>query len=68
MAGLEALVAGVVLGVPKKTWLVPGPREAGCALLRGAGADRLGASKPWRVVPAGEDPANRALVAVGIAI
>lgn len=66
--GLEALIAGAVLGAPRRAWLLPGPREIGCALLRGATPDRLQAARPWRVVPPGDDPAQRALQAVGMAM
>lgn len=66
--GLEAVIAGATLGVSKKTWLLPGRRERHCALLRGITADRLNASRPYRVVPPGELPAQRALQAVGMAL
>lgn len=66
--GLEAMIAGAVLGAPRKAWLLPGSREIGCGLLRGATADRLTAARPWRVVPPGDDPAQRALQAVGMAM
>lgn len=65
--GLEAIIAGATLGVPRSTWIVPGRRERGAALLRGATADRLDAARPYRVVPAAESPALRALYAVGLA-
>jgi TPP-dependent pyruvate/acetoin dehydrogenase alpha subunit len=66
--GLEALIAGVALGAPRKAWLLPGRRERVCALVRGCDADRLDQARPYRVVPAGESPSARALVAVGIAM
>ena len=66
--GLEALVEGVAQGVSKKVWLLPGSRERGVAILRGCPADRLHASRPYRVVPPGTSPAGRALVAAGIAM
>ncbi len=65
--GLEPVVAGATLGVSKKTWLLPGRRERGCALLRGCPADRLDQARPYKVVPAGESPVARALQAVGLA-
>ena len=66
--GLEAIIAGATLGVSKRTWLLPGRRERACALLRGADADRLDATRPYRVLPAGDSPAQRALQAVGLAL
>jgi hypothetical protein len=66
--GLEPLIAGATLGVSRKTFLLPGPREIGCGLLRGVAPDRLRAARPWRVLPPGTDPAQRALQAVGIAM
>lgn len=64
--GLEAVIAGATLGVSKKTWLLPGKREQNCVLLRGADAERRHASRPYRVVPPGEDPVQRARMAVGL--
>lgn len=66
--GLEALIAGATLGVSKKTWLLPGRRERNCALLRGASADRLTATRPYRVLPPGNSPDQRALQAVGLGL
>ena len=64
--GLEALIAGATLGVSKRTWILPGRRELGAALLRGASADALHTARPYRVVPAGSSPSARAGQAVGI--
>jgi pyruvate dehydrogenase E1 component alpha subunit len=66
--GLEALIAGATLGVSKKTWLLPGRRERGCAILRGCAAERVDEARPYRVVPPGESPAARALYGVGLAL
>ncbi len=66
--GLEALVAGVAVGAPRKAWLLPGRRERACALVRGCGADRLDQARPFRVVPPGDSPAARALYGVGLAL
>lgn len=66
--GLEALVAGVGVGAPRKAWLLPGRRERAVALVRGATADRLDEARPYRVVPPGESPSARALYAVGLAL
>jgi pyruvate dehydrogenase E1 component alpha subunit len=66
--GLEALVAGAVAGVSRKTWILPGRRERACALLRGCDPERLDASRPFRVVPPGPSPAARAAIAVGLAL
>lgn len=66
--GLEALIAGATLAVPKSTWLLPGRRERSCALLRGCAPDRLDAARPYRVVPPGTSPVARALQAVGLAL
>lgn len=66
--GLEALIAGATLGVSRRTWLLPGQREQGCALLRGVAEDRLHATRPYRVLPPGTSPAQRALTAVGLAL
>lgn len=65
--GLEAVVAGATLAVPKKTWLLPGRRERACALLRGCPAERLDQARPYKVVPPGGSPVARALQAVGLA-
>lgn len=64
--GLEALIAGATLGVSKKTWILPGRREMGAALLRGAAPDALHSARPYRVVPAGPSPSARAGQAVGL--
>ena len=66
--GLEALIAGATLGVSRRHWLLPGQREQGCAILRGASPDRLHATRPYRVLPPGASPAQRALTAVGLAL
>ncbi|MFZ5479869.1 MAG: hypothetical protein ACOZNI_24100, partial [Myxococcota bacterium] len=66
--GLEALIAGATLGVSKKTWLLPGRRERGCALLRGCSPERIDEARPYRVVPAGPSPAARAAYGVGLAM
>lgn len=66
--GLEAVIAGATLAVSKKTWLLPGRRERGCALVRGCPPDRLDAARPYRVVPPGPSPIARALQAVGLAM
>lgn len=67
-AGLEALIAGAVLGMGRRAWLLPGRRERGVAILRGADRERLEATRPYRVLPPGEEPAQRALQAVGMAL
>ncbi|MSP56200.1 MAG: hypothetical protein EXR69_11450 [Myxococcales bacterium] len=64
--GLEAMIAGATLGVSKKTWLLPGRRELGAALLRGAAPEALHSARPYRVVPAGPSPSARAGQAVGL--
>ena len=64
--GLEALIAGSTLAVSRRTWILPGVREAGAALLRGASADALHTARPYRVVPAGPSPSARAGQAVGL--
>ncbi len=66
--GVEAIIAGVGVGAPRRAWLLPGRRERAVALVRGAAADRLDQARPYRVVPAGESPAARALYAVGLAL
>lgn len=66
--GVTPLVVGAATAVSKKTWLLPGRRERGVALLRGCPADRLDAARPYRVVPAGSSPAGRALVGVGLGL
>ena len=64
--GLEAIIAGATLATGKRTWILPGRREAGAALLRGASADALHTARPYRVVPAGPSPSARAGQAVGL--
>ena len=66
--GVEAIVAGVGVGAPRKAWLLPGRRERAVALVRGATADRLDEARPYRVVPPGDSPSARALYAVGLAL
>lgn len=66
--GLEALIAGVGAGAPRRAWLLPGRRERAVALVRGAAADRLDQARPYRVVPPGPSPAARATYAVGLAL
>ncbi len=63
------LAAGVVDGLGRADWWVPGPRERAAAVLRGVPVERLmrpeqGAA-PYKVAPAG---ALRALHAVGLAL
>lgn len=64
--GLEAIIAGATLAVSKRTWLLPGRREIGAGLLRGASADALHRARPYRVVPPGASPAARLGQAVGL--
>lgn len=66
--GLEPLIVGAVLGVTRKTWILPGRRERGAAIVRGADRERLEATRPYRVLPPGDEPAQRALQAVGMAL
>ena len=66
--GLEALIAGVGVGAPRKAWILPGRRERAVAVVRGCTADRLDEARPFRVVPPGDSPAARALYAVGLAL
>lgn len=66
--GVEAVVAGVGVGAPRKAWLLPGRRERAVALVRGCSADRLDEARPYRVVPPGDSPSARALYAVGLAL
>lgn len=66
--GLEAWIAGATLGVSKRAWILPGVRESGAALLRGAAADALHRARPYRVVPAGASPSARAAQAVGLGL
>ncbi len=66
--GLDAIVIGATLGTPKRTWILPGKRERGCAILRGANPDALATARPYRVIPPGDSPAIRALVGVGLAM
>lgn len=66
--GHEAMVEGVVAAVPRRTWLLPGRRERGAAILRGAEPARLHEARPYRVLPPGESPAARALTGVGLAL
>lgn len=66
--GVEALVAGVGVGAPRKAWILPGVRERAVALVRGCAADRLDQARPYRVVPAGPSPVARTLYAVGLAM
>lgn len=65
--GLEPIIVGATLGAPASTWLLPGRRERGCALLRDCPAELLDEARPYRVVPAGDSPVARALFAVGMA-
>jgi TPP-dependent pyruvate/acetoin dehydrogenase alpha subunit len=65
--GFEALIAGATLACGRSTWLLPGERERGCALLRGASPDAVDAARPYRVVPPGTSPVARAAYAVGLA-
>lgn len=68
VAGVAAISEGVAAGTNKKTWIFPGRRERGIAILRGADASRLAESRPYRVLPPGESPSIRALEAVGVAL
>jgi TPP-dependent pyruvate/acetoin dehydrogenase alpha subunit len=65
--GLEAVIAGVGVGAPRRAWLLPGRRERAVALVRGAAKDRLDQARPYRVVPPGPSPSARLLHAVGLA-
>ena len=64
--GLEAMIAGATLAAPRTTWILPGRREMGAALLRGAQPESLHTARPYRVVPAGPSPSARAGQAVGL--
>ena len=66
--GVLAICEGVAAGTSKKTWIFPGRRERGIAILRGADPSRLAESRPYRVVPPGTSPSIRALEAVGVAL
>jgi hypothetical protein len=66
--GLEPVIAGATLAVSRTTWVLPGPRERACAVLRGASDDALDRARPYRVVPPGTSPAARAAYAVGLAL
>jgi len=66
--GVEPIVEGVVAATPRKTWLLPGRRERGAAILRGADPARLDEARPYKVLPPGESPAARALAAVGLGL
>ncbi len=66
--GVESIVEGVVAATPRKTWLLPGRRERGAAILRGAEASRLDEARPYKVLPPGESPSARALTAVGLGL
>ncbi|NCG18482.1 MAG: hypothetical protein GWP91_05665, partial [Rhodobacterales bacterium] len=71
VSGLEAVVAGTVLGLERGDWWVPGLRERVGAVLRDPPVDRLvnaaSGAKPYKVAPADTAPALRALTAVGLA-
>ncbi len=62
------MVEGVVAAVSRKAWLLPGRRERGVAILRGADPSRLHEARPYRVLPPGDSPAARALTGVGLAV
>lgn len=66
--GVEEVVVGATLGAQRSTWIFPGQRERGCAILRGADPARLDATRPYRVVAPGSSPVARAGFAVGAAL
>lgn len=71
LADLTPVVAGALAGLPRGDWWVPGLRERAGAALRGVDVERVvdpwAGAAPYRVAPALPSPANRALVAVGLA-
>ncbi len=66
-----AVVEGALAGLRRGDWWVPSLRERAGAVLRGVDVERLAdpwaGAPPYRVAPALPSPANRALVAVGLA-
>ncbi|TNE88229.1 MAG: hypothetical protein EP330_15520 [Deltaproteobacteria bacterium] len=72
IAGLEAVVAGAVLGLERGDWWVPGMRERAGAVLRDVPltrlVDGLAGARPYKVAPPTPSPALRALHAVGLAL
>lgn len=66
--GLEAIIAGATLALSRKAWVFPGRRERACALLRGCPVEQLDGARPYRVVPPGDSPVARAMLAVGAAM
>lgn len=68
LLGHAALCEGIVAGASKKTWIFPGKRESGIAILRGCEPGRANEARPYRVVPSGQSPSIRALQAVGVAL
>ncbi len=70
--GLEAVIAGGFLGLERTDWVFPGLRERVGAVLRGCPRERLvdgrGGARPWRVAPVSASPANRLLLACGLAM
>ncbi|MCO4747881.1 MAG: hypothetical protein KC912_24015 [Proteobacteria bacterium] len=72
IAGLEAVVAGALLGLERGDWWVPGLRERVGAVLRDVPLTRLedglAGAKPYKVAPPTPSPALRALHAVGLAL
>lgn len=72
IAGLEAVVAGALLGLERGDWWVPGLRERVGAVLREVPLSRLvdglAGAKPYKVAPPTPSPALRALHAVGLAL
>ena len=71
IAGLEAVVAGALLGLERGDWWVPGLRERVGAVLRDVPlarlVDGLAGARPYKVAPPTPSPALRALHAVGLA-
>ena len=67
-----AVVAGALAGLGRGDWWVPSLRERSGAVLRGADVERVrdpwAGVRPYKVAPALPSPANRALVAVGLAM
>ena len=72
ISGLEAVVAGALLGLERGDWWVPGLRERVGAVLRDVPLSRLvdglAGAKPYKVAPPTPSPALRALHAVGLAL
>lgn len=71
VSGIEAVIAGALAALGRGDWWVPGPRERVGATLRGVPVERLrdafAGARPYKVAPPSASPANRALVAVGLA-